>query len=193
MAYQLADFRDLDVAVAMTAEIANKLGSHLYKGPRQEDLCFAYWNPSIGATRFTAVMNKLVLPVEGDRVLQGNAAFLPQYIHRVLAEAPAGAGVAFLHSHLGPGWQGMSSDDERAERDRLAGAVTGQTKLPVVGLTRGTDGAWSGRIWVREAPRKYQRVWARTVRVVGRQLQITYHPDDAAPRAVDSQVATISV
>lgn len=193
MAYQLADFRDLDVSVAMTAETAKALGGHLYKGPRQEDLCFAYWTPSVGATRFTAVINQLVLPAEGDRVLQGNAVFLPQYVHRVLAEAPVGAGVAFLHSHLGPGWQGMSSDDERAERDGLAGAVAGQTNLPVVGLTRGTDGAWSGRIWAREAPRKYQRIWARTVRVVGRQLTITFHPDDAPPRAVESQVATLSV
>lgn len=60
-------------------------------------------------------------------------------------------------------------------------------------MTRGTDGAWSGRIWVREAPHKYQQVPARSVRVVGRRLKVTFHPDDTAPRAVESQVATLSV
>src|SRR5207248_3793166 len=69
----------------------------------------------------------------------------------------------------------------------------GKTDLPVVGLTRGTDGAWSGRIWLRDAPRSYVRRWARTVRVVGKRLRITFHPDDRPPPITDSQVATLSV
>jgi hypothetical protein len=193
MAYQLADFIDLDLSIAMTAKVDRLLGSHLHKGPRQEDLTFAYWKPSIGAGRYTAIITALVPPGDGDRLLQGNVAFLPQYLHRVLAGIPHGAGVALLHGHLGPGWQEMSKDDVAAEQDRLAGAVAGRSGLPVLGLTRGTDGAWSGRLWVRDAPRSYRRLWARTVRVVGREIRITYHPSDPPPPVTDRQVATVSV
>jgi molybdopterin-synthase adenylyltransferase len=195
MAYQLADFAGLEISVAMTAEIDRRLTAHLDKGPHQEDLTFAYWRPSVGATRYTVVITDSILPEEGDRLLQGNVAFLPSYLRRVLAGAASGSGsgIALIHSHLGPGWQGMSRDDVVAEQERLAGAVAGRTGLPVVGLTRGTDGAWSGRLWVREAPRQYGRLLARTVRVVGRRLAITYHPDDRPPATTDSQVATWSV
>ena len=193
MAYQLSDFADREISVAMTASDDGILGEHVHKPGRQEDLAFAYWRPSLGQRRFTAVITKLVLPEEGDRVLQGNVAFFPQYLHRVLAGIPGGHGVAFLHGHPGPGWQGMSNDDIVAERHRLAGAVAGRTGLPLLGLTRGTDGAWSGRLWLRTAPGSYQRRWARSVRVVGPRLATTYHPDEPRLSATGSQVATLSV
>ena len=193
MAYQLSDFAGLDVSVAMTAQDDRILGDHVHKENRQEDLAFAYWRPSVGTRRFTAVITKLILPQAGDRLLHGNVAFRPQYLHRVLAEMPDGCGVAFLHGHPGPGWQGMSDDDVVAERDRLAGAVAGRTGWPLVGLTRGTDGAWSGRLWLRSAPRLYQRRWARSVRVVGSTFRITYVPTEPAVNTTDRQVATVSV
>ena len=87
----------------------------------------------------------------------------------------------------------MSSDDVVAERDRLAGAVAGRTGLPLVGLTRGTDGSWSGRLWLRRARRIYERHWVRSVRVVGSRLGITYHPDVQETIVEDTQVATASV
>ena len=78
---------------------------------------------------------------------------------------------------LGKRWFHVHGDDDVvAERERLAGAVAGRTDLPLVGLTRGTDGAWSGRLWLREEPHTYARRWVRSVRVVGRQLGITYGP-----------------
>ncbi|MGH3008597.1 MAG: ThiF family adenylyltransferase [Gaiellaceae bacterium] len=141
----------------------------------------------------TAVINAVVLPAEGERILQGNVAFTAEYLGRVLAERPEGAGIGLAHSHLGPGWQGMSGDDVVAERDALAGAVWGQSGLPVLGLTRGTDGAWSARFWVRSAPRKYERRWSESVRVVGRRVGVTYHPELAPPQHSASQVATVSV
>ena len=156
-------------------------------------MAFAYWRPSVGQNRYTAIITEIVFPEPGDRILQGNVAFLPQYLHRVLAEVPEGSGIAFLHGHLGPGWQGMSHDDVVAERERLAGAVAGRTGLPLVGLTRGTDGAWSGRLWLRKAPHCYERFWAHSVRVVGSRLNVTYHPDTPAALANDRQVATLSV
>ena len=193
MAYQLSDFVGLDLSVAMTAEQDRLLGTHVHKPNWQEDLAFAYWRPSRGSRRFTAVITELVLPEEGDRVLQGNVAFLPRFLHRVLAGVPDGCGVAFLHGHPAPGWQGMSDDDVVAERDRLAGAVAGRTGLPLIGLTRGTDGAWSGRLWLREAPHTYARRWVRSVRVVGSQVGITYGPGEPQAEATESQLATISV
>lgn len=129
-----------EFSVAMTAELDRDLGRHLHKPRRQEDLAFAYWFPSIGATRYTAVVRHIVWPNEGDRVLQGNVAFHEVYLERVLRELPARAGIAFMHGHLTGGWQDMSSDDVTAEHDRLAGQIAGRTNLPLVGLTRGTDG-----------------------------------------------------
>ena len=193
MAYQLSDFEDIEISVAMTARHDAVLGEHLHKADRQEDLAFAYWRPSEGQRRFTAIITKLILPEEGDRILQGNVAFYPQYLDRVLAEVPEGSGIAFLHGHPAPGWQGMSSDDIVAERDRLAGPVGGRTGLPLAGLTRGTDGAWSGRLWFRKSPRVYQQLKARSVRVVGSRLAITYHPSEPRVDATDSQAATLSV
>jgi hypothetical protein len=197
---EAADLEDLEYSVAMTETLDAELAAHLDKGPDQEDLAFALWRPSLGRTRMTAILQRAVLPQDDERIQQGNVAFTVEYVRRVLeiAEGTGGAddgyGIALLHSHLGPGWQDMSDDDEIAERERLAGAVAGRTGLPLVGLTRGTDGAWSGRFWVREGRWSYGRRWAATVRVVGQRLRITYHPAlRPAPPVSSTQVATVSV
>jgi hypothetical protein len=88
----------------------------------------------------------------------------------------------------------MSADDVIAERDRLAAAVAGRTGLPLVGLTWGTDGAWSARFWARQSARGFVRYEAASVRVVGRYLRLTFHPILLPPPpASESQVATVSV
>lgn len=159
---------------AFTKEVHDALCLHLLQRPGQEDLCFALWCPSAGATRLTALLYKVVLPGAGDRELHGNASFYPQYFQRALCEAAKEqAGLAFLHSHLGPGWQGMSEDDVNAERGH-AGAVLAATGFPLVGLTLGTDGAWSARFWPKTAPRTFDRAWCASVRVIGNQLAVTY-------------------
>jgi molybdopterin-synthase adenylyltransferase len=187
-------FKRVELSIAMTDFLDDQLRTHLDKGCHQEDLTFALWHPSQGRTRLTAILQQLVLPEPGDRILQGNVAFTPDYIQRVLHLAENGYGIALLHSHLGPGWQEMSGDDVVAERDRLAAAVASRTGLPLVGLTRGTDGSWSGRFWFRQAPATFGRRWAATVRVVGKQLRITYHPElQPSPASSASQVATVSV
>jgi hypothetical protein len=189
-----SEFDQILLSIAMTETLNDQLRVHLDKGPHQEDLTFALWRPSWGRTRLTAILQRLILPEPGDRLLHENVAFTPDYIQRVLQLADDGCGIALLHSHLGPGWQGMSHDDVVAERDRLAAAVAGRTRLPLVGLTRGTDGDWSGRFWLRQSRATYARRWAATVRVVGRQLRMTYHPELLPPPASsESQVATVSV
>jgi len=184
----------MDLSIAMSGRIDAILTEHLNKGEHQEDVTFAYWRPSRGATRYSALLNHVTLPRQGERILQGNVAFTDEYLSRVLDECPDGHGVALLHSHLGPGWQGMSDDDVVAERDRLAGVVAGRTRLPLVGLTWGTDGTWSGRFWFRVGRHQYVRREAATVRVVGRQLRMSCHPElRPTPQLFASQVATRSV
>ena len=193
MAHQMTDLVNCDLSIAMTSQVDSVLGEHVHKPGLQEDLTFAYWRLSVGSSRFTAVITALILPKDEERVLHGNASFASSYLRRVLAAVPQGSGVAFIHGHHGPGWQAMSCDDIVAERDRIAGPVAGKTGLPLVGLTRGVDGAWSGRIWLRDAPREYEQRPAGTVRVVGSQLSITYHPTAPAVIPTHSQEATLSV
>ncbi len=161
-------------SVAMTERLSADAGLHLLRRDHQEDLCFALWYPSQGKTRTTALLHKLILPQAGERRVHGNASFLPHYFERAFGEAMnAHSGLAFLHSHLGPGWQDMSGDDIRAEEGH-AGSTLGATGLPLVGLTAGTDGAWSARFWEKTGPKGYTRRWSSNVRVVGRKLSVTW-------------------
>jgi len=162
-------------SAALTERLHGVLRDHLLRADGQEELCFAVWHPSNGATRTSALLHEVILPEATDRQIHGNASFNPGYFERALAvAADTGGGLAFFHSHGGPGWQGMSSDDVRAEQSHAA-ATFGATGLPLVGLTLGTDGAWSARFWVRTGPRHYERRWCETVRVVGERLTLTYH------------------
>jgi molybdopterin/thiamine biosynthesis adenylyltransferase len=161
-------------SVAISSLIHRRAAQHLLRDDGQEDLAFAIWYPSYGATRRSALIQELILPLDGERLLHGNASFLPHYFERAIGTAVAKeAGLAFLHSHPAAGWQGMSSDDINAEQNHAA-ASFGATGLPLVGLTMGSDGAWSGRFWERSAPRKYERRWCSSVRVVGDKLSVTY-------------------
>jgi hypothetical protein len=170
VSHQTADFAEYQISAAMPQSVHRLLMNHLYQSQGQEDLTFAYWRPSNGTGRFTAILFQIALPMSDERNLHGNASFTGAYFRRVLHERPEGTGIAFLHSHMGPGWQGMSTDDVVAERDRISGAAAGQTGLPLLGLTAATDGNWSARIWTRSAPNTYERTWAATVRAVGDEL-----------------------
>ena len=145
---------------------------HVRGGHRQEEVCFALWRPATGANRRSAIVFELVLPTAGERHLHGNASFEPGYLTRAVRLACArGAGVAFMHNHLGPGWQDMSGPDVTAERDRIAPPARA-SGLPLVGLTLATDGAWSARFWTRDRA-SFRRSWCAKVRVVGPRLRVT--------------------
>lgn len=170
-----------DFSVALSRQVHDELITHLLREDYQEDLCFALWYPSAGTSRRTALIHTVLLPVPGERQLHGNASFLPNYFERAVTEARrAGAGLAFFHSHGAPGWQDMSEDDVNAELGHAA-ATMGATGLPLVGLTLGTDGAWSARFWERTAPRTYARRWCALVRVVGEQLSLTFDDEQVPP------------
>jgi hypothetical protein len=181
-------------SVALAEPVDELARKHLLRADRQEDLTFALWRPSAGQTRRTALIERLVLPRDGERTIHGNVSFHPTYLERALGEAAAvGAGLALLHSHpLGRAWQDMSRDDIKAEQGN-AGAVNGATRLPFVGLTLASDGAWSARFWERVAPRQYQRRDCATVRVAGQRLKVTFM-DALAPKppATEEQIRTVS-
>lgn len=166
---------------------------HLVRPDGQEDVCFALWNPSRGMERQTACLQSLVLPQAGDREVHGNVSFNPEYFARAVSIArQKKCGLALVHSHPGPGWQGMSFDDIKTEETH-APPVFGATQLPLVGLTVGTDGAWSARFWLRTGKRTYQRQWCETVRVVGDRLRVTFDREQRpAPQRWDVLTRTYS-
>jgi len=186
----------MNIFSAIINEPANQLLlNHLIRADGQEDLCFATYVPGKGSNRFTGILSAVILPNHDERNLHGNVGFLPHYFERVMEiAAKRKEGIAFLHSHPGPGWQGMSDDDVVAET-RLSPSVSGLTGLPLLGLTLGTDGSWSGRFWIKDEfeKRKYNRQWCDTIRVIGKKLSITYN-DALLPPIFDAtrQMRTIS-
>lgn len=182
-------------SVLMIDEVHQELFAHLIREDEQEDLCFATYVSSKGANRNTGILSQIILPEEDERNVHGNVGFLPHYFERVLKiAAERKEGIAFLHSHPSSGWQGMSEDDIIAET-RMSPSVMGLTGFPLVGLTLGTDGAWSGRFWIKDEneKRKYNRNWCDTVKVIGKKLSITFN-DYILPPIFDSakQLRTIS-
>lgn len=163
---------------AVAEEAKDHLLGWFRRDQRQEDLCFALWRPSTGASRTTGIVTELLLPQDGERNLHGNVSFEPRYLGRVARRAcQSRMGVAFMHSHPIPGWQPMSRADVVAERDRIA-APSRAAGLPLLGLTVGTDGAWSARFWSWDG-REYSRTDCDKVRVVGRGIQVTANPHHA--------------
>jgi hypothetical protein len=193
--HELPNLQARELAVAMTGELDTQLQQHFAHEGLQEDLTFAIWRPSFGHRRMSFILAHALLPDEDERILEGNVSFTSDYLSRALASLEAGTGLALIHSHLGPGWQGMSRDDIVAERDRLAGAVGGRTALPLLGMTWGTDGTWSARAWGRDAPFTYERVEIPVVRVVaGDHLALSFHPAlRPEPAELPEQEATLSV
>jgi molybdopterin/thiamine biosynthesis adenylyltransferase len=179
----------------MRDDLHHQLMSHLIRNDDQEDLCFGTYVPSTGNSRFTGIISNIILPLENERLLHGNVGFLPEYFERVMDIAlQQNKGIVFLHSHLGPGWQGMSRDDIICET-RISPAVYSATGLPPLGMTLGIDGAWSARFWKKDTAqkRKYDRYWCESVRIIGYGLSITFNDNLNKPR-FDSkkQLRTIS-
>ena len=182
-------------SVVITEEIHQQLFNHLMREDEDEDLCFATYIPSEGNKRFSGIISEIIFPLEGDRVVHGNVGFMPEYFERVLRIAERRKeGIAFLHSHPYPGWQGMSLDDEVAET-RMSPTLFATTGLPLLGLTLGNDGAWSGRFWLKDytKKRKFNHIWCESVRVIGKDLKITFNDNLLIPNFdSEKQLRTIS-
>ena len=155
--------------VVLTSEANEAACTHLLqhyrRGKCQEDLCFGLWTPSTGMERETAIVTAILPPAKGERNLHGNASFEPSYLARATRAAiKCGQGLVFMHSHPSAGWQDMSTPDVRAERDRIADTARATGK-PLVGMTVGTDGHWSARVWKGKSPGRV-RFWCKKVRVL---------------------------
>jgi hypothetical protein len=182
-------------SVAMTGELHEVLYRHLVREDEQEDLCFATYNPSTGSKRFTGIISSIILPIEGERKIHGNAEFSPTYLERAVRIAvERNEGLVFIHSHPYPGWQGMSDPDVVAEK-RISPAAYGACGLPLLGMTIGNDGSWSARFWTKNSTEKrlFERRWCETVRVVSKDLSVTFN-DRLLQPSFDSgkQLRTIS-
>jgi len=182
-------------SAAIATDTHEALVRHLRRPDGQEDLCFALYRTSTGASRETALISDLVLPADGERHVHGNVAFTGDYFLRAAGRAAdADAGLALLHSHPGGvGWQDMSPDDVAAEQGHAAQTQI-LTDKPLLGLTLATgDEAWSARSWTRDGE-TCQRRDCRTVRVAGDALRVTHHPRGVPlPRIGDELVRTVSV
>lgn len=176
--------RDQTFSVAMTQSISDTLEAHLLRADGQEDVIFALYQRSTGATRSTALIVDLVHPRDGERAVHRNASFTGDYFLRAAGmAADRDLGIALLHSHpKGRDWQGLSKDDREAESSHATAAqvITG---LPLIGLTLGgADRKYSARRWVREdsaAPAAGTGVWrdqqAVSVRIVGEQIRVCFN------------------
>lgn len=174
-------------SVVFTADTNESLLQHLIREDEQEDLCFALWVPSSGGKRMTAIIKELILPEKNERNVHGNVSFNPSYLERVIDIAlKKKTGIALIHSHPFPGWQGMSKDDVNTETalSKTAYAVAG---LPLIGLTVGNDGTWSARFWIKNE-RKHDRCWAETVRVIGSGINISFNNSLLPPPAPSEEL-----
>ena len=174
----------MNCEVALTGEADACLREHILghyeRGTRQEDLSFALWRPSTGESRFSALVDEVLLPDEGERTLHGNASFSPEYLARATWTAcDKRSGLVFIHSHPSEGWQGMSAEDVRAERDVISYTAMA-TGLPLVGMTAGSDGYWSARFWKR-AGSTFRCEWCTKVRVIGKRRYDLYFNDALFP------------
>lgn len=183
-------------SVALTGTSHDGVSSHLTRDDGQEDVCFALWVPSTGATRFTSIMGDPVLPAPGETEVRGTVSLKGDYALRAVREASKqGAGIALLHSHPGAsGWQSAREGSADFETERkianLARAITG---LPLVGLTLSTGSqTWSGRCWDRGSGATVSATDAESVRVLGPTLRVGYHPSiRPAPKVQATQSRTV--
>jgi len=180
-------FKGKGFSIAIPMEINNKLISQLLRKDKQEDLVFALWIQSEGKERYTALINEVIYPEKKDRSVHGNVSFNYKYLIRVCSLAmKKNCGVALLHSHIGPGWQDMSFDDIGTERKTFINVDT-TTDRPFVGLTLGTDGTWSGRIWYYSYENIVKHNWAFSVRVTGPSFKIYFNDRIISPRKVNTK------
>lgn len=179
-------------SVAMAEAVAAQARRHLLRSDGQEDVCLATYAVSTGQERTTYLVNSLVLPEDGDRLVHGNATFSGRYILRGAAlAAEQGHGLVMLHSHPGgTGWQPLSPTDDDTERS-YAHIGHQYTERPLLGMTlAGCDATWSARLWVSG---QHLPFWAESVRAVGPMLTMSWNDDlRPAPPRTGAQVRTVS-
>lgn len=150
--------------------------THWNKGLQQEHLCFGLWRQSTGAKRQSSIIYEIIPPKSGETILHGNVSFTADYLTRAIRLAcHKKSGLVFMHNHLTPGWQEMSEPDINAEQERISPPARA-TGYPVLGLTLGTDGSWSGRLWLWDGS-GFKSVWCDKVRIAGKHFRVTFNEE----------------
>ena len=182
-------------SVAMTGQTRDDLCELLVRDDGQEDLCLAFYRPSTGKRRTTALVYRPLPPQEGERVVHGNVTVTGEYIMRGAEMASAEqSGLVLLHSHPGGrGWQAMSGPDRDTEAS-YANLVREMTGLPLVGMTLGGgDRSWSARHWDHGVGRNVAHTECANIRVIADRLTVTWNdPITPAPPANHRQARTVS-
>jgi molybdopterin/thiamine biosynthesis adenylyltransferase len=172
---EFSDMPEIEYCVSIPEELNQHLHDHLIREDGDEDLIFALWYPSVGTKRTTGLINEIIFPKEGDRQRHGNVSYNPKYFKRVCEEAmKKRMGICFIHSHPFPGWQGMSSDDVAADT-RMAPTAFTFSDLPLIGMTVGSDGVWSARIWNHLGDGVFKMHWMSLVKSVGLKLSVSFN------------------
>lgn len=177
-------------SAAMTGDIDRRLREHLVRTDGQEEICFALYRTSAGATRDTAIIYCVVLPAAGERHVHGNASFTGEYFLRAAGlAAEDGAGLALLHTHpKARTWQKLSCDDRVAEAGHAMSALT-MTDLPLLGITlAGAASIYSARFWPDRDQPEPRPEWVRSVRIIGPGVRIIHNPDQAPPPAPSTKL-----
>lgn len=174
------------------SQACKHLLQHYRQGRLQEDLCFGLWTPATGANRQTSIVTDILLPEPSDRTLHstGHVSLEQHFLARATREAVRRTqGLVVMHSHPSNGWQGMSDEDRRAERDRIAD-VARSTGCPLIGMTLGMDGHWSARLWKGDA--KHRSCWPSTkVRVVEEGRMVVWQPPSSSRQRRARQRKTV--
>lgn len=183
-----------ELGVALNGD-AYRTISALGNRRRQEQVRLFYWRPSVGDKRYTAIVDPAIpLPCPDEIIESGNVSFADSYLGRVLAEAPIGCGIGIVHNHFSSGWQGLSRDDERTEREYLAPVASAARGLPLLGMTIAGDGFLSARIWEVGSGNSVTRRDIDRVRVVGERFLLFRRPDaQSSLRKRGNRIATFSV
>jgi hypothetical protein len=181
-------------AVALSGVVHEQLTEHLLQDPKQEHACLATWVGSTGASRTTYLLDDCIFPEPEEVLLHGNATITGDYVVRGARHASRrGRGLVLLHSHPGgSGWQGMSPEDFKAERD-FANLVREITDRPLLGVTQAGDRSLSARVWDQGVGRKVDATPIESVRVVDPTISMTWDPRlRPTPQHQASQVRSVS-
>ena len=183
----------MDYSVALSESVNGNLQNFLLQDKSREEVCFATWNPASGKLRLNILLDEIIFPKNGERIRKiGTASALPCYVDRCKEHArEVGSGLVMIHTHpFLSGHQSVSVADLYYEQDVLAREVFGVTGMPLVGMTLAGDGIWSGRIY----PKPFKIIQCRSVRIVGKNLHVNYHPDTRVrPLPNQKQRRTVSV
>jgi len=162
---------------------------------RQEQVRLFYWRPSEGKLRYSAIIDPAIpIPLTEELIESGNVAFTDGYLMRILSGVPKGAGIGMVHNHFSPNWQGLSRDDDTTESQHLAPVATAATGLPLLGITLGSDGFLSARLWIMDKG-TIKRREVDTVRVIGERFMVFPYPNKAPKMGGnrDRRIATTTV